>query len=137
MNIMEFTLLRLDTVTKSSPISEGVTEIWINIHLARENKATWHMWGLLDPTKRPQFATMIKESGRVSLFSSACLPRDTTHWAIRGCPVHYFGIHHCRRGEVSSNSSTFKGTKFAGPNKFRMRQYIINACYTGPNWHGP
>jgi hypothetical protein len=37
---MEFPLLRLDTTTKSSPISEGVTEIQINIHLARENLAT-------------------------------------------------------------------------------------------------
>jgi hypothetical protein len=47
---MEFVLLRLDTAINPSLISEGVTEIQVNIHLARENLATRHTQGLLDPT---------------------------------------------------------------------------------------
>jgi hypothetical protein len=75
--------------------------------------------------------TMIKESGRVAPFPSARLPYDTTCWAIRGWPVHYPGIHHCRRGEGSSNSVTAKATKFAGPYKSCMRQYIIKLAHRG------
>jgi hypothetical protein len=32
----------------------------------------------------PQFATTVKELGRVAHFPSVHLPRDTTRWAIRG-----------------------------------------------------
>jgi hypothetical protein len=31
-------------------------------------------------------------------------------------------------GKVSSNSAIIEATKFAGPHKSHMRQYIINAC---------
>jgi hypothetical protein len=57
--------------------------------------------------------------------------------AMRGCPVYYPGIHHCKRGEVSSNSAIVKTTKFTGPGKSRMRQYIINACFTRRSRRGP
>jgi hypothetical protein len=40
-------------------------------------------------------------------------------------------------GKVSSNSVTVEATKFMGPHKSRMRQYIINACSLWPNWRGP
>jgi hypothetical protein len=33
---------------------------------------------------------------------SACLSCDTTHWAIRGWPVHYPNAHLQRNGGVSS-----------------------------------
>jgi hypothetical protein len=52
-------------------------------------------------------------------------------WAIRGCPVHYPNIHHCRCGRVSSNSATDKATKFVGPHKSRMCQYIIKLAHLG------
>jgi hypothetical protein len=52
-------------------------------------------------------------------------------WAIRGWPVHYPGIHHCRKGEVSSNTVTVEATKLVGPHKSRMRQYIIEFAHRG------
>jgi hypothetical protein len=85
------------------------------------------------PHMQPQFMTMIKELGRVPPFPSARLPRDTTLGAIRGCSIHYPGIHHCRRGEVSSNSVLIEATKFVRPHRSRMHHYIINACSTEPN----
>jgi hypothetical protein len=58
-----------------------------SIHiLARE--ITWQH-DTREPQKQhewPQFATTIKESGRVAPFPSVHLPRDTTRWAIRGWP---------------------------------------------------
>jgi hypothetical protein len=56
---------------------------------------------------------------------------NMTLGAIRGWPIHYPGIHHCRRGEVSSNSVTVEATKFAGPYKSRMHQYIIKLAHQG------
>jgi hypothetical protein len=72
---------------------------------------------------------MIKESGRVAPLPSARLPCDTTRWAICGWPVHYLGIRHYRRGEGSSNSATIEATKFVGPHKSRMHQYIIKLAH--------
>jgi hypothetical protein len=83
------------------------------------------------PHMRPQFVTTIKESGRVPPFPSACLPRDTTCWAIRGWFIHYFGIHFCRRGEGSSNSATAEASKIVGTHKSCMRQYIIKLAHRG------
>jgi hypothetical protein len=51
--------------------------------------------------------------------------------AICGWHVHYHGIHHCRRGEVSSNSVMVEATKLAGPHKSRMRLYIIKLAHWG------
>jgi hypothetical protein len=53
-------------------------------------------------------------------------------WAIRGWPIYHPSIHHCRRGEVSSNSVIVKATKFTGPHKSSMRQYIIELAQWGP-----
>jgi hypothetical protein len=40
---MKVELLRLNTVNKTSPISEGVTEIWINSQRCKGiNLTTWH-----------------------------------------------------------------------------------------------
>ena len=60
---------------------------------------------------------------RVPPLPSARLPRDTTLWAIRGWPVHYPGIHHCRNGEGSSDLYSDRTTRLTGPHKSSMRQY--------------
>jgi hypothetical protein len=74
--------------------------------------------------------TMIKELGRIAPFPSVRLPCDTIRCDICGSPVHYPGIHHCRRGEESSNSVTIKAPMFSGPHLSRMHQYIIKlACW--------
>jgi hypothetical protein len=88
------------------------------------------------PHMRPQFATMIKESSQVPPFPSACLPCNTTLGDIHKWLVQYPDIHPCRRGEVSSNLATAKATKFAGPHKSCIHQYIFNASQ-GPMRHGP
>jgi hypothetical protein len=44
-------------------------------HVTREPQRQ-HEW--------PQFATTVKESGRVAPFPSVHLPRDTTRWVILG-----------------------------------------------------
>jgi hypothetical protein len=74
---------------------------------------------------------MIKELGQVTPFPSARLPHDATHWAIPGWPIHYPGIHHCRRGEGSSNLMTIEATKFVGLHKSHMHQYIIKLAHWG------
>jgi hypothetical protein len=40
-------------------------------------------------------------------------------------------------GMISSNSMTIEATKFVGPHKSSMHQYIINACSSRPNRCGP
>jgi hypothetical protein len=51
--------------------------------------------------------------------------------AIYGWLVHYPGLNHCRYGRIVSDSATIIATKFMGPHKSCMRQYIINACSLG------
>jgi hypothetical protein len=46
-------------------------------------------------------------------------------------PIHYPSIHHCRRGEGSSNLATIKASKFAGHLKSHMRHYIIKLVHRG------
>jgi hypothetical protein len=83
----------------------------------------------------PQFTTTIKESSRahhtlVQVFHM--IPHRTSvggPHTIPMSPVEY--------GGVSSNSATIEATKFMGPHKSRMRQYIINVVATGPNRRGP
>jgi hypothetical protein len=48
--INEVQLLHFDTGIKPSPISEGVMEIWISIHLVRENLTTRRTHGVWDLT---------------------------------------------------------------------------------------
>jgi hypothetical protein len=129
--INEIQLQHLDTVIKPSPISEGATEIQINIHLARE--LTWQhdTCGSRRHHEWPPFVMTIKESGRVLHHPSACLPHDNS-MGIRWWTVHLSWCTSIRQGKVSSNLAIIEAAKFAGPNKSRMRQYIVNACYTWP-----
>jgi hypothetical protein len=121
---------------QDSPISDGVTVIWINIHLAWE--ITWqhdtlesrrhHEW--------PPLTMTIKELGRVLPHPSACLTRDN----LDEHPWVAHTLSQCtsiKWGKVSSNSVTVDATKFAGPHKSYMHQYIINAGSSGPNQCGP
>jgi hypothetical protein len=57
--------------------------------------------------------------------------------AIHGWPIHYPGIHQYRNGEVSSDSVSINATKFTGPHKSSMHQYLINAFSLGSNRCGP
>jgi hypothetical protein len=61
---------------------------------------------------------------------SARPPRDTS-MGIRGWPMHYPNIHHCRYGGIASVSTTYEATMFAGPHKSRMCQYIIELAHRG------
>jgi hypothetical protein len=79
--------------------------------------------------KWPQFTTTIIESSRahctlVQVFHA--IPHQAsvggTH-TIPKSPVKYSG--------VSSNSATVEATKFAGPSKSHMYQYIINHVHQG------
>jgi hypothetical protein len=120
---------------QASPIFVGVAEIRINTHLAREiilqhnTRQLWrhHEW--------PPFAMTIKESGRVL----PC-PSVVFHMITNGHPWVAHTLSHCtsiKWGKVLSNSATVEATKFTGPHKSRMRQYIINACSSVPNWCTP
>jgi hypothetical protein len=120
---------------QASPISEGVTKIQINIHLTRE--ITWQH-DTREPRRHhewPPFAMTIKESAQVLYRPSTCLAHDNLD-------EHLWVAHtlsECtsvKRGKVSSNSATVEATKFAGPHKSHMRQYIINDWSSGPNRHG-
>jgi hypothetical protein len=79
---------------------------------------------------------VVTESGRVLPRSSAIFhvyASEDTLWVARILP-------HCtpvKRGKVSSNSVTHEVTKFVGPHKSCMCQYIINAYSFGPNQRGP
>jgi hypothetical protein len=60
--------------------------------------------------------------------------------AIRGWPVHYPSLHHCRNGGVSSDSATISATKFTRLHKSYMRQYCSKLAHRGQNnavlnWH--
>jgi hypothetical protein len=72
-------------------------------------------------------------SGRVTPFPSVRLPHDTPHRVIRGWPVHYPGIHHYRRGEGPSNSTTIEATMFAGFHIAHMCQYTAQTCSPKPD----
>jgi hypothetical protein len=101
-------------------------EIRINSHLTR--KISWqhdthephrhHEW--------PPFVITIKESGWV-------LPHPSTVFHAKtstGSPWVAQTLSQCtsvKRGKVSFYSTTVEATKFVGPHKSRMRQYIINA----------
>jgi hypothetical protein len=110
-NIMKLIILRLNIVNKPCPMSEGVTEIWINtqpckgIHLT-----TWHTWA----TEAPRVAIVhdvVKESGRV-----LHRPSDIFHaYASADTPWVARTLSHCtpvKRSKVLSNPSAHEGTKF-------------------------
>ncbi len=78
---------------------------------------------------------MTKKLGRVlphtSVIFHAYASADTP-WVARTLS-HYTSV---KRGKVSSNSSTHEATKFAGPHKSHMHQYIIKCLFirTQPTW---
>jgi hypothetical protein len=108
---MKIELLRLDSVNKPSPISEGVTEIRINSQPCKGiNLTTWHM----QAQRAPWVTTihdMTKKSSRVwphpSVVFHTYASADTP-WVARTLS-HYTSV---KRGMVSSNSSTHKATQF-------------------------
>jgi hypothetical protein len=52
--------------------------------------------------------------------------------AVRGGP-NTVPMSSVKYSGVSSNSAIVEDTKFAGPHKSRMRQYITQFCSPGPN----
>jgi hypothetical protein len=79
-------------VNKLSLISESVTEVQINIQPCR-GKFDQH--DIRTPTDRPHMATFHNDiigSVQVPPLPIACLPLDTTHWAIRGWPPYTVNI---------------------------------------------
>jgi hypothetical protein len=107
---------------EASLISEGVAEIRINSHLARE--ITWQ-----HDTREPQryhewppFTLTIKESSRPHRTlepSSMRKPR----WVVRGW-LNTIPMSSVKYSGVSSNSATLEATKFVGLQKSHMYQYI-------------
>ncbi len=126
----EIALLWNDNSEQASPIFKGVADIRINIYLTRE--ITWQH-DTREPRRQhewPPFAMTIKESSWVlphpSAIFHASVSADTS-WVAQT-------LSHCtpmKRGKVSSNSSTHEATKFVGPHKSHMRQYIINLVHRG------
>jgi hypothetical protein len=89
---------------QASPISEGVIEIWINSHLARENNLTTrHTWA----TQAPRAATFRDDYQRVEPgppYSSAVLHTKTSTgrpwvaWTLSQChPWSTLGCHPTQR----------------------------------------
>jgi hypothetical protein len=91
------------------------------------NLTTWHTWD----TKATRVTTFRDDYQRVGTRSYLALVPSST-WYLNGYPwvaqtlSHYTSV---KQDKVSSNSMTVKATKFVGPQKSCMRQYIINACY--------
>jgi hypothetical protein len=127
-NNMKFVILRLNTEVKPSPISEGVTEIIINSQPCNGiNLTTKHPWA----RRAPWVATahdVVNESGRV-------LPRTSVAfhaYASANTPWVARTLSHCtpvKWDKVLSNSVTHEATKFAGPHKSHMHQYIIKCLH--------
>jgi hypothetical protein len=108
---MKLIILRLDSMNKLSPMSEGVTEIWINSQPCKGiNLTTWHMWAI-EATRVATVHDAVKESDRV-------LPRPSAifHvYASTDTPWIDRTLSHCtpvKRGKVSSNPLGHKATKF-------------------------
>jgi hypothetical protein len=108
---MKLIILRLDAVNKPSPMSEGVTEIWINNQPCKGiNLTTRHTWA----TEATWVATVhdaVKESGRV-------LPRPSaTYHAYASVDTPWVArtLSHCtsvKQGKILPNPSAHEATKF-------------------------
>jgi hypothetical protein len=132
---MKVELLRLNTTIKSSLLYESVAEIWIIIHLARENLTRRHTHGHKDPMCGQSLWWLSK-----SWAGSYLTLVHVIHAMSRQAPVsgpYTILMYTLEVWQRTSNSTTIKPTKFAGPHKSHMRQYIIDACPTGPNRCGP
>jgi hypothetical protein len=73
------TLLQNDSSEQASPISEGVTDIWIDITLQGNNLTTWHTWA----TQAPRVATIRNDYQRVETGSYLALVSSST-WYLDG-----------------------------------------------------
>jgi hypothetical protein len=117
---MKLIFLHLNTANKSSPMSEGVTEIQINRQPCNcINLTIRHMQAMRAP-RVEAIHDEAKKSGRV-------LPRPSAvfhAYALMDTPWVTQTLSHCtpmKRGKISSNSSTHEVTKFVGPHKSHMR----------------
>jgi hypothetical protein len=133
---MNVSLLCLDSMNKSSLISESVVETRIHIHLARKKPNNTIYARSLGSYVQQQFTSTIKELVRAH-FTLVHIFHVMPRWAIRGWVIYYPGLHHYRYGWIASDSATMNATKFTGPHKCRMRKYIINACSLWHNRRGP
>jgi hypothetical protein len=108
---MKLIILRLDSVNKPSPMSKGVTGIWINSQPCKGINLTIRH---TQARRAPWVATvhdMVKKLGQV-------LPRPGTvfhAYASADTPWVAWTLSHCTpmmRGKVSSNSLTHEATQF-------------------------
>jgi hypothetical protein len=130
----EVALLCLNTTIKPHSYL-SVVEIQINIHLARA---------------KPDNMTHVVHEDITSGNNSRWLSKSragsylTLVHVFHAIPQGHPWVAHtpsqctsCRQGRVSSNSVTVEATKFAGPHKSHMHQYIINSCSSRLSRHGP
>jgi hypothetical protein len=122
-------------LSKPSPISGGVMGIQINNTPCKGwNLTTEHTWAM----KAPRVATVHDDYQRgepgppypsAVFHTYASVDTPWVAWTVS----HYTSM---RKGGVPSNSATVEGTKFAGPYKSHMRQYIIKCLFiqTQPMW---
>jgi hypothetical protein len=104
-------IVRLNTVNKPSPMSEGVVKIQFNSQPCKGiNLTTQHMWA----TEGTQVATVHDEAKK----SGQVLPRPSAMfhtYATTDTPWVAQTLSHCtpmKRGKVSSNPLINKATKF-------------------------
>jgi hypothetical protein len=121
---------------QASPISEGVTEIRINSHIAREiiqqhdtrEPHRFHEW--------PPFALTIKESGRVLPHPNVVFHTKTS----TGSPWVARTLFQCtpvKRGKILSNSMTVKLLSLWDPINPVCIITQLNACSNRaqPTWY--
>jgi hypothetical protein len=111
---------------QASHIYEGVMEIWINSHLARE--ITWQH-DTCEPWRQhewPPFMMTIKDLGQVLPHPSVVFHTKTSlgsPWVARTLSL----LSSVKWGKLSSNSVTVELLSLRDPNNSHMRRYIINA----------
>jgi hypothetical protein len=131
---MKLIILRLNTVNKPSPMSEGVAEIRINNQSCKGiNLTTRHT----QTRRAPRVATIhdvTKKSGRVLPRPSAVFHAYAladTPWVARTLS-HYISV---KRGKLSSNSSTHELLSL-GISYVPYAPVHFNCCSTGLNRRG-
>jgi hypothetical protein len=109
--IMKLIILRLDSLNKPSPMSEGVVEIRINSQLCKSINLTTRN---TQTQRHQEWHDMTRKSGRV-------LPRSSvvfhTYVSV-DTPCVARTLSHCtpvKRGKVSFNSLTHEATQFGIP----------------------
>jgi hypothetical protein len=130
----EVALLHLNMTIKSHSYPRVSRRFKSIYNLARDKTWQHDTCGSWRHHKWPQFTTTIEESSRAHrtlVHAFHAIPRQ----ASMGGP-HTIPCTSCRYGRVSYNSATIEVTKFAGPHKSLMCQYIINVCSSELNWRG-